>query len=121
MIVNVLPHQVKGDEDNLLNIPVETLELNNINPEEAIPKITRLIPELNRRYLKLLRLGGVVPGGVVSQVVSAEPPSRYFSLNIKLVDMTVRHVLNEISLRSGFGWIYEPSDSPLRYVWKVFW
>ena len=49
IIVNVLPRETR-DESNLLDIRVKSLELNNIDPEEAITEIHLLIPELASRY-----------------------------------------------------------------------
>ena len=112
-IVNVLPREARRNPTNLMNIRFEALELTRVVPDKAITGIHLLIPELNRRYWEL-----VEPGGVVSGLGS---PSERFFLSLKLEDKTVREALNEISIRSGFGWIYEPSLSPPRHVWRVFW
>ena len=112
-IVNVLPREATKNPTNLMNIRFEVLELTRVAPDKAIAQIHLLIPELKRRYFELIE---PPRGGVISQLVSDD-----LFLSLKLEDGTVREALNEISIRSGRGWIYEPSLSPPRHVWKVFW
>ena len=112
-IVNVLPRKTRGSATNLMNIRFEALELTRVVPDKAITGIHLLIPELKRRYFELIE---PPRGAVISELVV---PEELF-LSLKLEDKTVREALNEISIRSGVGWIYEPSLSPPRHVWRVF-
>ena len=112
-IVNVLPRKTRGSATNLMNIRFEALELTRVVPDKAITGIHLLIPELKRRYFELIE---PPRGAVISELVTDD-----FFLSLKLEDKTVREALNEISIRSGVSWIYEPSLSPPRHVWRVFW
>ena len=112
-IVNVLPREARRDPTNLMNIRFEVLELTRVVPDKAITGIHLLIPELKHKYFELI---DPLRGAVISEFVTDD-----FFLSLKLEDKTVREALNEISIRSGFGWIYEPSLSPPRHVWRVFW
>lgn len=115
-IINVLPVGAKDDPENLMNTKVKFLELKNIDPFKAIRGIYHLVPELREKYRKL-----VPPGGVISEISPLPPPANESFISLKLSDVTVRDVLNEISLRSGgVCWIYEPSKSPPRYIWREF-
>ena len=79
--------------------------MTRVVPDKAITGIHLLIPELKRRYFELIE---PPRGAVISELVV---PEELF-LSLELEDKTVREALNEISIRSGFGWIYEPSLSP---------
>ena len=114
-VINVLPAGAKQAPDNLMNIRVKQLELRDIDPSNAIRKIHQLVPELREAYWKL-----IAPGGLGSEITSLPPPKNTYSMNLKLENVSVREVLNEISLRGGLMWIYESSESPPKYVWRVF-
>ncbi|RMD57542.1 hypothetical protein D6833_13810 [Candidatus Parcubacteria bacterium] len=115
-IINVLPANGKGDPENLMNVRVDSLELKDINPAQAIERIYQLVPELKKAYWRR-----VPPGGVLSEIRPLTPPENEFSISLRLHGVSVRDVLNEITLRSGgVCWLYEYSVSPRRHTWQVF-
>ena len=112
-IVNVFPRGAKHEESSLMNIRVPSLELKEVRPAEVIKRPYGFISELSRRYWAL------IPGprgAAISDVTSDE-----MFLTLKLEDRSVRDVLNEISIRSGIGWIYEPSHKGKPPTWRVRW
>ena len=145
-IVNVFPRGAKEDESNLMNIRVPSLELKEVRPAEVIKRPYEFIRELARRYWELI---GGPHGFVRSDVISND---LFLTLKLRdwradkipgLEDRTVRDVLNEVSIRSGIGWVYEPQrqgklptqltarrraqrvSEPLKYgklpTWRALW
>ena len=123
-IVNVFPRGAKHEESSLMNIRVPSLELKEVRPAEVIKRPYGFISELSRRYWAL------IPGprgAAISDVISND---LFLTLKLRdwradkipeLEDRTVRDVLNEISIRSGIGWIYEPSHKGEPPTWRVLW
>ena len=121
-IVNVFPRGAKHEESSLMNIRVPSLELKEVRPAEVIKRPYEFIRELARRYWELI---GGPHGFVRSDVISND---LFLTLKLRdwradkipeLEDRTVRDVLNEISIRSGIGWIYEPSHKGEPPTWRV--
>ena len=123
-IVNVFPRGAKEDESNLMNIRVPSLELKEVRPAEVIERPYEFIRELARRYWELI--GGPY-GYVRSDVISND---LFLTLKLRdwradkipgLEDRTVRDVLNEVSIRSGIGWVYEPQRQGKLPTWRGIW
>ena len=111
-IVNVFPRGAKEDPSNLMNTRVPHLELKEAEPAQVIHRPYDFISELAHRYWKFTGgPHGFVNGGTMSLD---------FLLTLKLEDRSVREVLNEISVRSGMGWIYESPHEGKLPTWRVF-
>ena len=111
-IVNVFPRGAKKNPSNLMNTRVPRLELKEAEPAQVIHRPYDFISELADRYWKFTGgPHGFVNGGTMSLD---------FLLTLKLADRSVREVLNEISVRSGMGWIYEPPHQGKLPTWRVF-
>ena len=142
-IINVFPRGAREDESNLMNVRVPSPELNNVRPKQVIRHPYAYISELARR------IWGGPPAYAASEVLSDDLfltlrlEGRWVSDNRKVDDRSVREIFNEISIRSGFGWVYEPQKfgklpvqftarrpaqrvyKPVKYgrfpTWRVLW
>ena len=142
-IINVFPRGAREDESNLMNVRVPSPELNNVRPRQVIRHPYAYINELARR------IWGGPPAYAASEVLSDDLflslrlEGRWVSDNRKVDDRSVREIFNEISIRSGFGWVYEPQKygklpvqftarqpaqrvyKPVKYgrfpTWRVLW
>ena len=110
-IVNVFPRGAKKDQVNLMNIRVPSLELKEVEPSQVLHRPYDFISELAHRYWEFTGgPHGFVNGGTMSLD---------FLLTLRLEDKSVREVLNEISIHSGLGWLYEPPHQKKRPMWRT--
>ncbi|MGI8782229.1 MAG: hypothetical protein ACR2L2_01060 [Acidobacteriota bacterium] len=94
-----------------MNIRVKKVVIKGFDsPENALPQIGHLVPELFTR----LYPGGVAGSGggrVTGGNIQLE-------IDFQFENMTVREILNEMALRTpSWGWLYEPTPNPR---WRIF-
>jgi hypothetical protein len=117
-LFNIYPIAAKEDPDDLMNLRVASVELHDVDPKMAISKIHKLIPELAKEYLARTPRTGAT---FASEFNSVVPPPNEVRISLRLSDVTVRQVLNEIALRSGgLLWIYDPYRLPAGHNWLEF-
>jgi hypothetical protein len=104
-LINVLPIGAKEDSNNLMNIKIKKVAIKYSNPpENIIPHIGHLVPELARK---------LYPGGVAGSMAAVIGSKVNLHIDFEFEDMTVREILNEMALRTpGRGWVYEFVKSP---------
>ncbi|MBI1746219.1 MAG: hypothetical protein HYR55_06490 [Acidobacteria bacterium] len=121
-LINVLPVRGKEAPDNLMNIRIKKFEVKEKEPIKIIHEIGELAPELAKRFREIYPGGkaGEEPGKVFGG--PADLKIREYQINLRLDDVTVREILNEVALISGgLCWVFEGTKgrSPL-YQWKAF-
>jgi len=115
LIVNVFPRNKSRDPDWLMNIRVKKGAIKETSPSEAISQVALHIPEL---YEILYSNSGGITGSSLSGIGAKV---QKFNINIEFEDLSVREILNEISLRSGGnGWIFECHDGEETSTFNIF-
>jgi hypothetical protein len=102
-MIEIHPRGAGQDPADLLNIRVRDYKVDaNITPEAAIEHIHEDAPELReflyRKALEWLKETGCQPGGSPGSLISGNMVPPRFTLHLQ--DVTVRQILDEISMRS---------------------
>jgi len=112
-LIHVYPKNAKEDPDNLLNVKIKEFEVHQYDLYKAIYHIAHLAPELRDLLQRKMRSGSV-PGSSISGDMDPVRPK----ISLKLKNVTVRDILNEIAGQSNkvssgnrdfppVGWLYE--------------
>lgn len=109
-LINVFPVRLDSESQDLMNIRVKKVVIKGFDsPENALPHIGRLVPELATR---------LYPGGVAGSFAKVIGGNMQLEIDFEFENMTVREILNEMVLRTpSWGWLYEPTPNPR---WRIF-
>ncbi|MEN6602724.1 MAG: hypothetical protein ABFD86_09930 [Bryobacteraceae bacterium] len=112
-VINILPAGAVSDKTNLMNVQIGHADLDNVNVEDVFKSPLDFLPELRQTYVRKVRFRGVA----ISEIMPLTPPTQLSRVCVKLHDVTVRDVLNELAIKSGgIGWKYDG----LEHRWNVF-
>jgi hypothetical protein len=112
-VINILPVGAVDDKQNLMNLQIGQVDLDNVNVEAVFKSPLSYLPELLQAYVKRVRF----PGEVYSEIMPLTPPTQLSRVSIKMHDVTVRDILNELAIKSGgVGWTYDD----FAHRWWVF-
>jgi len=116
VIVNIMPVHALEDGQSVMNLKVREFKWSNIRPSIDLLRLHELVPELRSLYREVAAAGSA--GSRIFGV--GKSPLGDFAISAVFRNLTLREILNEVSLRTGTSWTYERTSSPWPHRWRTF-